>query len=145
MPAPDLRRLKLTSEQLTNDMQHFLRMHQSHTAPIPVPFHANMGGATAAVFCNTFPAFTDTNDLSLAVFIKFGAFKMLFPADLETAGWEALLAKPEFRNELIGTTILVASHHGRRSGYSDKVFQYVSPMAVVISDKSIIHETQRID
>ena len=39
--------------------------------------------------------------------------------------------------------MLVASHHGRESGYCDSVFDYCHPHAIVISDKSIVHDTQR--
>src|SRR5581483_3511409 len=39
----------------------------------------------------------------------------LFPGDLEEDGWLALLEQPEFRAELVGTTVLVASDHGART------------------------------
>ena len=94
-------------------------------------------------FWNPYPTFANTNDLSLVVFIKYGGFKMLFPGDLEKAGWRALLQRADFRAELNGTDILVASHHGRDSGYCEDVFNYCAPRAVVISDKPIQHATQQ--
>ena len=101
-----------------------------------------MGGITATLFWTRYPYFIKTNDLSLVVFIKFGTFKMLFPGDLENAGWQALLQRQDFRDELRHTDILVASHHGRENGFCDDVFKYCQPSAVVISDKPIEHETQ---
>jgi beta-lactamase superfamily II metal-dependent hydrolase len=56
-----------------------------------------------------------TNDLSLAVVVQFGAFKIVFTGDLEVAGWRRLLTMPEFRADLLGTTVFVASHHGREA------------------------------
>jgi beta-lactamase superfamily II metal-dependent hydrolase len=56
------------------------------------------------------------NDLSLAVVVQFGDFKILFAGDLEVTGWRRLLALPSFRHDLIGITIFVASHHGRENG-----------------------------
>jgi hypothetical protein len=40
------------------------------------------------------------------------------------------------------TDILVASHHGRTKGYCKEVFDYCQPQPVVMSDKSIVHDTQ---
>jgi beta-lactamase superfamily II metal-dependent hydrolase len=38
--------------------------------------------------------------------------------------------------------VLVASHHGRESGYCAEVFEYCRPQVVVMSDKAIVHDTQ---
>ena len=67
---------------------------------------------------------------------------MLFPGDIERAGWLELLKRSDFRAELIGTDILMASHHGRESGYCEEIFQYFAPSCVVISDKAKVHQTQ---
>lgn len=143
-PTPaDWRRMKEVSGPLTDDAERFINTCATYVYPVP-PFDQCMGGITYIGFANTYPEFTNTNDLSLAVFIKFGAFKILFPGDLEKAGWRALLQLPDFRAELAGTTILVASHHGRESGYCPDIFDYFTPRAVVISDKPIEHDTQRM-
>jgi hypothetical protein len=101
-----------------------------------------MGGVTVRTFCNSWPAFTDTNDLSLATFVSYGTFKILFPGDLEVASWQELLKNPAFRAELAATNILVASHHGRWNGYCEDVFKICTPQAIVVSDKAIVHDTQ---
>ena len=102
-----------------------------------------MGGITCRLFWNAYPQFKDTNNLSLVVFIKYANFKMLFPGDLEKDGWRALLQRSDFRSELIGTDVLMASHHGRESGYCEDIFNYFTPSCVVISDKPIMHASQR--
>jgi len=112
------------------------------SGPVPEPFNNHMGGIISALFWNTYPRFTNTNDLSLVVFIKFAGFKILFPGDLEKAGWLALLENPAFRAELTYTDVLVASHHGRENGYCGEGFDYCKPQVVVMSDKSIVHDTQ---
>ncbi|ABE36575.1 hypothetical protein Bxe_C0677 [Paraburkholderia xenovorans LB400] len=101
-----------------------------------------MGGITMSAFWNTYPQFIDTNNLSLAVFIKYRWFKILFAGDLEKAGWRALLQQASFRAELAGTEVLVASHHGRENGFCEDIFAYFTPSCVVISDKAIVHATQ---
>jgi hypothetical protein len=66
--------------------------------------------------------------------------------DMECAGWKALLQRADFRSALNNVDIFVASHHGREDGYCEEMFQYFgtsSPRFVVVSDKSIVHETQK--
>jgi hypothetical protein len=54
------------------------------------------------------------------------------------------LANQNFRDRLAATTVLVASHHGRDSGYCEEIFDHCSPWAVVMSDKAIVHDTQNM-
>lgn len=140
---PALRILKEAGGDLTNDVECFLQMHAGYNG-YAIPFNDAMGGVTCSTFCNLFPAFTDTNNLSMATFIKYGGFKMLFPGDLEGAGWKALLQNPAFVAELKYTDVLVASHHGRENGYCEEIFEHFTPQVVVISDKPIAHETQKM-
>lgn len=130
---------------LTNDIERFLQIHRDYIYPVAVPFNQGMAGVTCETFCNSYPEFTDTNNLSLVAFFTYGTFTICFPGDIEEAGWKALLKKPAFVAALQRTTILVASHHGRRSGFCADLFQYFTPQAVVISDKPIEHETQDVD
>ncbi|HEX7028614.1 MAG TPA: hypothetical protein VF268_15335, partial [Gammaproteobacteria bacterium] len=48
-----------------------------------------------------------------------------------------------FCDHLRRVNIFVASHHGRVSGYCESVFDCCKPDIVIISDKEIIHETQK--
>jgi hypothetical protein len=69
----------------------------------------------------------------------------MFPGDIERDEWNALLRIPGFVTSLTKTTVYVASHHGRASGFSNDAFQHLKPQVVVISDKSIIHDTQDVN
>lgn len=135
--------IKLLSGPLTRDARWYVDACDMYNTPTEYPFDANMGGIQASLFWNEYPTFTKTNDLSLVLFIKYLGFKILFPGDLEKAGWLSLLRRQDFRAELYGTNVLVASHHGRENGYCEEAFNYFTPDAVVISDKPIAHETQR--
>lgn len=139
-----LSKIKQLQCELTDDVERYLRIHADYNAPANFIFDKEMGGATCTTFCNSYPEFDDTNNLSLVVFIKYGPFKMLFPGDLEEAGWKKLLENNSFIEELSGTTVLVASHHGRESGFCQDIFDHFTPQAVVISDKPISHATQEI-
>lgn len=140
--ADQIRAIKRQSGPLTDDASWYADACGIYTEPLSEPFGTHMGGVTCRTFWNKYPAFTDTNNLSLVVFIKYQGFKMLFPGDLEKAGWLALLQDPEFRAELKGTDVLMASHHGRENGFCGDIFGYFTPSCVVISDKPIVHETQ---
>ena len=59
----------------------------------------------------------NVNDMGVATFITYGGFTLLQPGDLEKEGWENLLTRPDFTGMLRKTNFLIASHHGRRSGY----------------------------
>ncbi len=86
--------------------------------------------------------FSDTNNLSLAVFVRYAGVTVLFAGDLEVAGWRRLLARPNFCADLSTVQVVVAAHHGRASGLCDEIFQYCRPEIVVISDKEKMHDTQ---
>lgn len=138
-----LRSIKEQCGSLTNDANTYLNMRTSFGIPgTGVPFNQAMGGINVSPFWHTYPAFQDTNNLSSVFFITYGSFKILFPGDVERAGWQAHLRNPNFVQELRTTTILVASHHGRESGYCEEVFDYCRPKAIVMSDKSVVHDTQ---
>jgi len=139
-----MRQIKRQSGPLSTDAERYVSSCATFNQPVGEPFNQYMGGITATTFWNPYPTFTDTNNLSLVVFIKYANFKILFPGDLEKAGWYALLQRADFRAELVGTDVLVASHHGRESGYCADIFNYFTPSAVVISDKPIEHETQKM-
>lgn len=139
-----MRAIKLGGGPLTGDAEWYVAACDSFNVPAARPFNQGMNGITCEVFYNSFPRFIDTNNLSLVAFIRFGGVTFLFPGDLEREGWLALLERPDFRARLGEVSILVASHHGRENGFCEEVFNYCWPHAVVISDKPIVHETQRM-
>lgn len=144
-PSPSAAAMRAIKEQcgpLTPDAERFVQICQGFNGFITEPFDQNMSGITMSMFWNSYPQFTDTNNLSLAVFIKYRNFKILFPGDIERPGWRALLLLPSFRAELVGTDVLVASHHGRENGFCEDIFAYFTPSCVVISDKAKMHSTQ---
>lgn len=140
----EMRAIKSLSGTLTADAKRYVAACSDFNLPVAEPFDHYMGGITTNIFWNAYPTFTKTNDLSLVVFIKYAGFKMLFPGDLEKAGWQALMQRADFRAELVGTDVLLASHHGRENGFCAEIFEYFTPAAVVISDKPIEHQTQRM-
>jgi beta-lactamase superfamily II metal-dependent hydrolase len=112
---------------------------------------ANSGDAYAWAYSNVYGVDFDerspcaTNNLSLATFVRWGSFTMLFAGDLEVAGWRALLRYQQFVRDLATVKVLVASHHGRKNGCCEEVFKIVRPEIVVFSDDAKRYETQQTD
>ncbi len=103
----------------------------------------DLGGVAWHVFWNRYRVdFTDTNNLSLAAFVQFGPFTILFGGDLERPGWRQLLKNPAFRAKLATTTVYVASHHGRENGCCDEIFDICHPELVIFSDGRKQYGTQ---
>ncbi len=138
------REMKARSGPLTKDGEWYAAACSSHSTSAIERFNEHMDGITATTFWNRYPAFTNPNDLSLAVFIKYAGFSILFPGDLEKPGWLALLEDPAFREELGQVTILVASHQGREKGFCREVFRYCKPRAVVVSNKPVNHSSREV-
>jgi beta-lactamase superfamily II metal-dependent hydrolase len=94
---------------------------------------------------NQYPYFDDENNLSLVFRIDIFGVRFMFPGDLERRGWANLLDTcPQFRPVVAGVSVLIAAHHGRENGISEKMFSEFgcSPNLVVISDDYKQYETQ---
>jgi beta-lactamase superfamily II metal-dependent hydrolase len=81
---PVLRGIKQAQGELTDDIERYLRIHAEYVHPVTLPFDQGMGGVTCTTFCNTYPEFADTNNLSLVVFIKYGDSKCCFQGTWRT-------------------------------------------------------------
>lgn len=113
----------------------------------PPPAAEDFGDTSFSIYWNNYGAapfgFDDENNLSLVVFIKCGHHKIIFPGDLEKAGWLRLLENPAFVQELYGVNLFVTSHHGRENGYCEQALNLCPHIrAVIISDKKKGYQTQ---
>lgn len=94
---------------------------------------------------NPYPYFDDENNLSLVLTLDVHGFRFMFPGDMESRGWNNLLATcPRFRSVVSGVNILIAAHHGRLSGICEQMFDAYNcnPNLVIISDDYKRHDTQ---
>ncbi|MGQ9635921.1 MAG: ComEC/Rec2 family competence protein [Bryobacteraceae bacterium] len=140
IPTAALVRLKLEGRPLSPGLQSALYLHNTYTADRAAPL--DFAGVQIRTYCNSYPVFTDTNNLSMATFLFYDSMGILVPGDLERPGWLELLKRPEFRVDLARTQILVASHHGRESGFCAEAFACCSPDIVVISDEAKQYASQ---
>lgn len=78
------------------------------------------------------------NNSSIIRYIKQDGVGVLFSGDLEKAGWERLIAdNPNFINMLKreGINILIAPHHGHKSGFPKALFDEIGEVDLVIHSK----------
>lgn len=68
------------------------------------------------------------NDMSLMVRLSYGTNRIIICGDTEEAGWKGILDW-----DIKDTTLLLASHHGNKSGYNIQKMQVMAPKYVVIS------------
>lgn len=135
--APQIRAEKDARNGLPAGLDAALSLHESYIHPITEPLSVEI-----STYRNSPPSFDDQNNLSLVAILQIGGMKTVFPGDLETAGWIQLLSNPDFRRDLNGVDFFVASHHGRRSGFTPEIFAggLPSPHLCLISDKSVFEE-----
>lgn len=142
--AEQLRELKKMGGPITDAMESLLDMISSYTGgPLsPAPDFPNVSWRVFSLPYGE--EYIDTNNISLVTFLQFGATKFIIPGDLEKKGWNGLLEKSDFTDELKGVDVFVASHHGRESGYCAEVFDHCSPKVIVISDGEIKYASQEM-
>lgn len=136
-------KLKERGGPISDGLKAVIEMATTYTAEVDEPPH--YPSVEWIIFHNEYPVFEDTNNLSLVVFIHYDGMGIVFPGDLEKAGWEELLKNASFREQLQRINIFVASHHGRESGYCEAVFNYCRPHIIIISDEEIKYDTQEVD
>jgi hypothetical protein len=91
----------------------------------------------------TNPIFGDSkfkNNSSIVYLLQNGLFRILFCGDMETVGWDWLIDNnyQGFKDELTkGVDVIVASHHGHTSGYSQKLMDLIDSPKLSILSKGI--------
>lgn len=133
-------RLKSQGGPLGLGMRSLLGMLENYSTPVQFP--QDFAGAELFTFCNRYPTFRDTNNLSLVSFVRYSDLVIVIPGDLEKPGWRKLLNRRDFRDHLSQVNIFIASHHGRESGYLREVFDFCHPDIIIISDESKQYQTQ---
>ena len=99
---------------------------------------SNNGGVSFKFFSTPNCGNSNINNHSIVTIIEYLGIKVTIPGDNESASWKELLQNQSFTNAVSGTNILLASHHGRESGYCSELFDYFSPNLVIISDGAAV-------
>lgn len=78
------------------------------------------------------------NNSSIIRYIECNGVKILYCGDMETEGWDWLIKNDSTFVEAIerGVDILIASHHGHKSGYSSALFDITGNVKCVVLSKA---------
>lgn len=139
-PHVDRNFLYNNKEEITEAMLHYIEIHEKYNSPV---LSNDFGGLQMFYFNHDPSKFNDTNNLSLVTFIQYNGLNIIFPGDLETAGWLEFLKNKDFISHLQKTNIFLASHHGRESGYCKDIFNICYPEVILISDENVKYDTQK--
>ena len=97
--------------------------------------------------CNSYPEFSDENNLSLVLALDILGVKFLFTGDMERAGFSRLLQTYEpFKAMVKEVDNLVVAHHGRGSNVCTELFEQhgCNPIVVIISDDHRQYVSQQV-
>lgn len=77
------------------------------------------------------------NNNSIIRFIEYKGVRFLFTGDLETAGWDWLIANDKDFVDTVknGVDVLIAPHHGHESGFPKALFDLIGNVCVIILSK----------
>jgi competence protein ComEC len=120
----------------------YLAISGKYNSPIPagerVGDPAVTGGVSINEFYSTGCGRNNINNHSMVVVFEYLGIKVVIPGDNEPASWRELLKQPDFVSGAKRPYVLMASHHGRESGYCTDLFDDTSgigrPRLCVISD-----------
>jgi competence protein ComEC len=102
---------------------------------------ANNGGITLQHFSPKRCATANLNNHSIVSVVGYAGSRIIIPGDNEKASWAELLENDRFVSAIQGTNILLAAHHGQKSGFYPELFQHIKPSLVIASDGAIIDKT----
>jgi len=109
------------------NVECYLSMSDRFSAPIPdgelVGDPVVSGGVTIEKFAADTCGRSNINNHSGVVVFEYQGVKILVPGDNEPPSWRCLLQNPRFVQAARSANVVMASHHGRASGYCSDLFE----------------------
>lgn len=119
-------------------IQKYLEIRRRYSNPVgpqdDVDLPQNNGGVSIQTFIPHQSSTGNLNNHSVVTTLQYNGVKILIPGDNEPPSWDELLGQQQFVNAILGTHVLIASHHGRESGFHGPLFDYFNPLITLISD-----------
>lgn len=129
-----------SADGMGQGIRELVRMASVYTHPISIPI--NFGTLQREMYFNPAGSFSDENNLSAIIVLRINGVKVVFTGDMERAGFDLILRRPEVREAVKGASVLVAPHHGRECSVHTEFLDLVRPYWTVISDKGYMYDTQ---
>lgn len=97
----------------------------------------NYGGVKIQKFIPHLSNTANINNHSIVTVLSYADSKVILTGDNEPPSWKELLENDDFINAIVDADILLASHHGRDSGFYPELFRYFNPKLTIISDGQV--------
>ena len=126
-------------EQDMAKFKKYFEIDERYNAPVSNTFNdpsipENWGGLKIKTFSPKKCSQSNINNHSIVVVIEYEGIKIVFLGDNESCSYNELLDLYEFKETIKNADILLASHHGRESGYHNDFVSLVNPRITVVSD-----------
>ncbi len=95
---------------------------------------SNWGGLKIKVFIPTKCTQSNLNNHSVVTTFSFEGLTVLLPGDNEPPSWSELKKINGFIDNSKDIDILLAPHHGRKSGFDNETMKHFNPKLTVVSD-----------
>jgi beta-lactamase superfamily II metal-dependent hydrolase len=94
----------------------------------------NYGGLKVTTFSPKKCPHENINNHSIVTVFEYESTKIVIPGDNELLSFEELMKQESFNNTVKNADILLAPHHGRKSGFCADFINIVNPRLTIISD-----------
>jgi competence protein ComEC len=74
------------------------------------------------------------NNHSIFTVLKYAEIKIVIPGDNENCSFDELMQNKSFNESIKNSDVLLAPHHGRKSGFNSEFVKEVNPNLTVVSD-----------
>jgi competence protein ComEC len=98
----------------------------------------NWGGLSINTFTPYNCSQSNLNNHSVVTVFSLNGIKVLIPGDNEPASWNELKDRNNFLRLTKDVDILLASHHGRKSGFDMDMIKHFNPRLTIISDGAYV-------
>ena len=138
LEAEDVRAANRSSDKPKIDK--YLDFDTRYTEPVATgtsPFDASVnGGVEIGIYGPKGCAKSNLNNQSMAIVVNYASTKILITGDQESAAWNELFKNEKFTFAIKDVDVLLASHHGRESGFSEELYTHMgrNPNITIVSD-----------
>lgn len=130
-------------KNLKADKQALYSMHKQYNQPVdwnenPQNPQVN-GDVIIQTYCAPYTDDISVNNASIIVFYKYKNNLFVVPGDIEEPGWNEVYTINKVKiDEIVSnadSVVLVAPHHGRKTGYTQNMIDVLKPTLILVSDK----------
>lgn len=132
--------LQNASEKDRAKLEKYFEIHDRYNEPIAddspnnTKNPQNWGGLSIKSFVPKNCSQSNLNNHSVVALFEFAGTKVLVPGDNEPASWNELKEIPGFVAATKDIDLLLAPHHGRKSGFDNETKKHFNPRFTIVSD-----------